>query len=166
MRLAAAVQKKIRSVNPDQPIDDVKTMWQVVSDNVGQPRFYTVLLAAFAAVALILAIAGLYGVLSYAVSQRGHEIGIRMALGASRRVVLAMVIRNGLVLTVIGIAVGLAAALALTRLLTSLLYEVKPTDPVTFVAVSLLLLAVALLACYIPARRAAKVDPMVALRYE
>jgi putative ABC transport system permease protein len=166
LRLAASVQKEIRSVNPDQPINDVKTMWQVVSDNVGQPRFYTVLLGAFAAVALILAVAGLYGVLSYAVSQRAHEIGIRMALGARPQDVLKMIVGQGLRLILIGVGAGILAALALTRVMASLLYGIRPTDPMTFVAVSIVLTGVALTACYIPARRAAKVDPMVAVRYE
>jgi putative ABC transport system permease protein len=166
MRLAAAVQKEVRSVNPDQPINDVKTMRQVVSDNVGQPRFYTLLLGAFAAIALILAVAGLYGVLSYAVSQRAHEIGIRMALGARPQDVLKMVVGQGLLLITLGVALGIAGAFALTHYLSSVLYEIRPTDPATFVTVSLVLMAVALLACYIPARRATKVDPMVALRYE
>ncbi len=166
MRLAATVQKEIRSVNPDQPINDVKTLWQVVSGNVGQPCFYTVLLGAFAAIALILAIAGLYGVLSYSVNQRHHEIGVRMALGACRGDILTMIMRQGLFLTLVGLVLGIIGAFALTRFLTSVLYATQPTDPTTFVVVSLTLIAVALLASYIPARRATKVDPIVALRYE
>ena len=141
-------------------------MEQRLADSLAGRRFSMLLLSLFAALALILAAVGIYGVMSYAVAQRTHEIGVRMALGANRSSVLAMVIKNGLVLTVSGIALGLAGASALTRLLASLLYDVKPTDPVTFGAVALLLVGVALLACYIPARRATKVVPMEALRYE
>jgi putative ABC transport system permease protein len=166
MALAATVQKEIRVLNPDQPISDLMTMREVVSANIAQPRFYTLLLGLFAATALVLAVAGLYGVLSYSVNQRLHEIGVRMALGACRSDVLRMIVRQGLFLTLVGLVLGIIGAFALTRFLTSVLYATQPTDPPTFIVVSLTLVAVALLASYIPARRATKVDPMVALRYE
>jgi len=137
-----------------------------VSSSIAQPRFRTLLLGLFGALAVALAAIGLYGVLAYTVTQRTHEIGIRMALGAQMRDVLSLIVRQGMTLAVAGVALGLMAALALTRVLSSMLYEVKPTDPITFGSVALLLTAVAFLACFIPARSAAKVDPMEALRYE
>jgi putative ABC transport system permease protein len=138
----------------------------VLWSSVAGPRFYTLLLTIFAAVALLLAMMGIYGVMSYAVSQRKHEIGIRLALGAQPRDVLKMVIRRGMALTLVGVVIGLSASYALTRYLEGYLYEVKPTDPVTFIGVAILLSAVALLACLIPALRATRVDPMVTLRHE
>jgi putative ABC transport system permease protein len=166
MNLLPAVQTQISAVFKDVPAFDVRTMEQWLADSLAGRRFSMVLLGLFAALALLLAAVGIYGVVSYAAAERTHEICIRMALGATRRSVLLLVIRNGLVLTAVGVAFGLAGALALTRLLESLLYDVKPTDPLTFGAVALLLMGVTLLACFIPARRATKVDPMVALRYE
>ena len=129
-------------------------------------RFPMILLGIFAALALVLACVGIYGTISHSVTQRVHEIGIRMALGAEKRDVVRLVLRGGMSMTMMGVSIGIAAAFALTRLLSSLLYGVKPTDPLTFITVSLILAAVALLACYIPARRATKVDPVVALRHE
>jgi ABC-type antimicrobial peptide transport system permease subunit len=131
-----------------------------------QPRFDAVLTGLFAVLGLLLAAIGLFGLVSYSVAQRTNEIGVRMALGAQKRDVVSMILRQGLRLLLVGLAIGITGALALTRFLSSLLYGVAPTDPVTFTAVSLILIVVALLACYIPARRAAKVDPMIALRYE
>jgi ABC-type antimicrobial peptide transport system permease subunit len=133
---------------------------------MARTSFTLVMLALAGGMALLLGIVGLYGVIAYSVSQRTREIGIRMALGAQKHDVLKLVVNRGMGLTVIGVGVGVASALALTRFLSNLLYGVKPTDPLTFIVVSLVLTAVALLACYIPAARASKVDPMVALRYE
>ncbi|HEX7174993.1 MAG TPA: ABC transporter permease [Pyrinomonadaceae bacterium] len=164
--LATAVRARVKELDPDQPVTNVRTMKEVVARSVWQPRLYAILFGVFAAVALVLASVGIYGVMSYAVSQRTHEIGIRMALGAQARDVLKMVLGQGLLLALIGIVIGLGAALALTRLMATLLYSVSASDPTTFAAIALLLMGVALLACYIPARRAMKVDPMVALRYE
>ena len=160
------VEKTIWNVDPDQPVTAVRTMDQWVSKEAASRRFVLQLIGVFALIAIALAAIGLYGVVSYWTRQRTHEIGIRMALGAEKRDALWMVIGQGLKLALIGVAIGIAGALALTRFLASLLYGVAPTDPITFFAVSLLLIAVALLACYIPARRAARVDPMVALRHE
>ncbi|HXJ93930.1 MAG TPA: ABC transporter permease [Terriglobia bacterium] len=150
----------------NQTIFDVRTMERVVSDSVAGRRFSMLLLGVFAGLALVLAAVGIYGVISYTVTQRTHEIGIRMALGAERSNVLTLVVEDGLRLLLIGVGVGLAAALGLTRLMSSMLYGVRPTDIATFATVSLLLAGVALLASYVPARRATKVDPMVALRCE
>jgi putative ABC transport system permease protein len=166
MSLTAGVTREIRSLDPELSIADLQTMEQVLWSSVAGPRFYTLLLTIFAAVALLLAMMGIYGVMSYAVSQRKHEIGIRLALGAQSRDVLKMVIRHGMTLTLIGVVIGLSASYALTRYLEGYLFEVKPTDPVTFIGVAILLSAVALLACLIPALRATRVDPMVTLRNE
>src|SRR6266849_312892 len=164
--LASAVQNAVRSLDKDLPVAHIRTMEQLLSESVEQPRFRTVLLEIFALIAVSLATVGIYGVLAYSVSQRRHEIGIRMSIGARRSDVLWLVVGQGMLLTFIGVAIGVTGAFVLTRFLSTLLYEVRPTDPATFVVVPLLLAGVALLACYIPARRAMRVDPMVALRYE
>jgi ABC-type antimicrobial peptide transport system permease subunit len=151
--------------NPDVPVE-LTTMEAMLSENVATPRFRTILFAVFAGLAVCLAMAGIYGVMAYAVAQRTHEIGIRMALGAQTSDVLRMVIRRGMTLTLIGVALGLAAAFALTRIMQNLLFNVSATDPVTFALVTLLLVGVAMIASYIPARRATKVDPLQALRHD
>ena len=160
------VRAALDSLDRDTVISDVHTMQQILDRAVSVPRYNAELFAVLGGLALMLAIAGVYGVISHAVSQRTHEIGVRMALGAQVPDVFRMIVREGLALAVIGIAVGTIAALGLTRLLQDLLYEVKPTDPVTFTGIAVLLIAVALAASYIPARRAMRVDPIVALRYE
>lgn len=164
--VASEVRRAVSEVDQNEPLSDFLTMEQRLSKSIAGPHFRTVLLASFAALALALAVAGIYGVTAFSVTQRTHEIGIRMALGADRGDALKMFVGQGLTLALIGVAIGVTGALALTRLLASLLYGVESTDPLTFVVVSLIVIAVALLACYIPARRAMKVDPMVALRYE
>jgi putative ABC transport system permease protein len=166
LRMASAVTGQVWAVDKDQPVHDVQAMDHVVDDSISQRRFNMLLLALFAATALVMAAVGIYGVLAYAVSRRTQEIGIRMALGAQTGDVLRLVGREGFVLALAGIGIGLVGALALTRLMSSLLFGVSPTDAATFAAVPALLAAVALAACYLPARRAARVDPTVALRYE
>ncbi|MGB8849847.1 MAG: ABC transporter permease [Candidatus Acidiferrales bacterium] len=164
-----AIKAAVYAAGRDQPVYRIQTMRKIAADSMSSQRFPMILLAAFAGLALLLASVGIYGVISYSVSQRVHEIGIRMALGAERRAIFSMVIGQGLRLVLIGLAIGAASALILTRLLTSfshLLYGVGGSDPITFASVSVLLIGVAAWACYVPARRATKVDPMVALRYE
>jgi putative ABC transport system permease protein len=164
--LVAAVKDQIWVVDKDQTIWAVRTMEEIVARWLAPRRFNLLLLGVFAALALALASVGIYGVISYAVSQRTHEIGVRLALGAQQRDILKLIVGQGLALTLGGVALGLLASLALTRWLESLLFDVSTTDPMTFAGVALLLTLVALLACYVPARRATKVDPLVTLRHE
>ncbi len=162
----AAMRQASAEMNSEQVLSNVETMSDLVSDTIAQPRFTTMLLGGFALIALLLAMIGVYGVISYSVQRRTNEIGIRMALGAERRSVFRLVLGEGMRLAVVGAAVGIVAALALTRLLVGMLYGVSAHDPLTYGAVALVLGAVAAVACWLPAWRATRVDPMVALRYE
>jgi putative ABC transport system permease protein len=166
LSLAAAVRAQIAALNKDQAVFNVRTMEQAVAQSIAPRRFSLFLLTVFALVALALASLGIYGLLSYAVAQRSREIGVRMALGANSGDVMKLVIGQGMKLVFIGVAIGLIASLALTRMMKTLLFGVSATDPVTFAVIALLLTFVALLACFIPARQATKVDPMIALRSE
>jgi putative ABC transport system permease protein len=166
LALTASVRAAVREVDRDQPIANIRSMDQILSSMAGEARFRTLLLGVFATVALFLSAIGIYGVIAYSVAQRTREIGIRIALGAQVRNVAVLVIGQGMKLAMIGVGVGIAGALAVTRVLSSLLFNISATDPLTFICVSTLLALVALLACYVPARRAMKVDPMVALRSE
>jgi putative ABC transport system permease protein len=161
-----AIKNQVYAVDKDQPMYKIRTMEQAVLESQSSPRFNLIVLGIFAAVALLLAAAGIYGVISYAVTQRTREIGIRMALGAERRDVLRLVIGQGTVLAIAGVAVGLGAAFALTRVMSTLLFGVSATDPTIFAGASAFLAAIAIIASYIPARRAMNVDPTVSLRYE
>jgi putative ABC transport system permease protein len=164
--LTAAIRERAGALDPHIPISRIVSMEQVVADVLWQPRFNLQLVGLFAGVALALAALGLYGVMSYSVALRTPEIGLRLALGAQPRDVVGLVVGHGMRIALAGVGLGLLAAAALTTLMTRLLFGVKPTDTLTFVAVAAVLAAVALLACWIPARRAARVDPTVALRYE
>jgi len=166
LSLVAEARAQLRAIDPAQPVYDIQTLDTLVSQSIAPRRFAMLLLATFAMVALLLGAIGIYGVISYGVSKRTHEIGIRMALGARRHDVLGLVVRRGMKLALIGVGAGLAGALAASRVLQSLLFEVQPFDPLVFLLVTLTLTAVALLACWLPARRASKVDPMEALRHE
>jgi ABC-type antimicrobial peptide transport system permease subunit len=161
-----SIRQKLLASSGDMIVYGSESEEEVVASSIASQRFSLILLGGFAGLALLLAGIGIYGVLSYLVGQRTREIGVRMALGAQRLDVLRMVLGDGARMTMVGAAIGLVAALALTRLMASMLFGVRPTDPVTFAAVAVLLCGIALFACYLPARRAAKVDPMVALRYE
>jgi ABC-type antimicrobial peptide transport system permease subunit len=164
--LARPVERAVRAVDPDQPVFDVRTMTQVVAGSVGDRRLYLGLIGTFAGLALLLAVAGIYGVIAYSVAQRTREFGIRLALGSGAGSVQQLVVWHGARLALGGLVIGIPAAVALTRLLAGLLYGVAPWDPLTFGAVALLLGAVSVVASYLPARRAARVDPIVAMRAE
>jgi putative ABC transport system permease protein len=164
--LAGSVRSSIQEVDRELPVFRVTTMEQMVADSMTQRRFSMTLLAVFAIVALVLASVGLYGVMSYSVTHRTNEIGIRMALGAKVTDVMAMVVGQGMKLSLVGVAIGLAGAFALTRVMSSLLFGVSATDPLTYAIVAFVLAGVSLVASYVPARRATKVDPIEALRYE
>jgi len=162
----ASVRSAIQSQNDQNVVSNVQTLNQVISDSLSERRFSMIVLGAFATVALLLASLGIYGVISYLVGQRTHELGIRVALGAGRNDIIRLVLSHGMKMAIAGVAVGLVAAFGLTRLMSTMLFGVKPTDPVTFGIIALVLMIVALLACYLPARRATKVDPLTALRSE
>jgi putative ABC transport system permease protein len=164
--LLASAREQLKAIDVDQPIYNIRSMNDIRSESVAPERLNLTLLSIFAAIALILAIVGIYGVMSYSVTQRTHEIGIRLAIGAQPRDVFRMILGHGMLLTLIGIGAGLLGAFGLTRLMATMLFGVKPTDPLTFAGVAVLLTAVALIACYIPGRRATKVDPVNSLRYE
>jgi putative ABC transport system permease protein len=166
LSLLSAVRNELQQLDPAQPMAGVATMDELLSGSLSRSRFTMLVLAVFAALALILASVGIYGVIAYSVTQRTQEFGVRMALGASRRDVLRLVLGQGTRLTLLGIGLGIVAALIVTRLMATLLYGISATDPLTFTSVALLLALVALAACYLPARRATRVDPIVALRYE
>jgi len=162
----AAIRGQVLELDPDQPVFEIKTMEQRLLSSVAVSRLIMLLLGAFAALATLLAAVGIYGVMAYTVSQRIHEIGVRVALGARAADVLKLVVGHGLKLVAASVVIGVAGALALTQVMNSLLFEVSATDPLTFVVIPLILAGVALLASYVPVRRATKVDPTVALRYE
>ncbi|HEU0253503.1 MAG TPA: FtsX-like permease family protein, partial [Pyrinomonadaceae bacterium] len=166
MALAKDIQRAVWQVAPDTGIFNVMPVTRLSENTVWQSRVWGLLFGIFSVIALVLATAGIYAVMAYFVTQRTREIGVRIALGAQWRDVLKLILTSGMSLVIIGLALGLAGALALTRLMTTLLFEVSPTDPITFVAVALCVIFATLLACYIPARRATKVDPLIALRYE
>jgi len=164
--LSSVVLAEIHKLDKNLPLPEAEPMTAVYSASIAARRFNTLLLSIFAGIATILAAIGIYGVISYLVTRRTHEIGVRMALGAEARNILALIVGRGLLLAVFGVTIGLAGALAVTRVLAKMLYGVTTTDPTTFVGVSALLIGIVLVACYVPARRAMRVDPMVALRYE
>jgi putative ABC transport system permease protein len=164
--IAPAIQREIRALDPNQPVSGVRTMNQVMSEWVARSRFNTLLLGLFAGLATLLSAVGIFGVMNYSVALRTRELGLRLAVGAQPRQVLLLVLKQGLALTIVGVVLGLAAAFALTRLLSGLLFGVAAVDVTTFSSISVLLVLVSLLACYLPARRAMRIDPLSALRYE
>lgn len=164
--LGASILKTVSDLDKDQPVFGLEPMGQLIELSLASQRFATMLLGIFAGIALILGSVGIYGVMAYLVTERTHEMGIRMALGATGNDVMSLVLKYGLRLAIAGLGLGLVASIALTRLLATLLFGVSPTDPATLTVVGLVLVGVAMLACYVPARRATRVDPMVALRYE
>jgi len=164
--LAGNVKAAVWAIDKDQPIYNLKTMDEIIAETKSTPRLTLVLLAMFSGLALLLATIGLYGVMSYVVTERTQEIGIRIALGAQAGAVLKLIVGQGMALALLGVCIGLAAAFGLTRLMSGLLYGVSATDPITFAVIPLLLALIALLACYLPARWATKVDPLTALRHE
>ena len=165
-QLAAAARQAVREIDPALPAFAMTPLRDVINDSVAQRRFSMLLLAAFAATALFLAAVGIYGVVAYSVSQRTREIGVRLAIGAERRDVLALVVGGGMKLAAVGVAIGLAGALGLTQLITTMLYNVTPFDPLSYAVTASVLLTIAAIACYVPARRAMNVDPLVAIREE
>jgi putative ABC transport system permease protein len=164
--LTDAARSEVYAVDPNLPVSKVRTLDDIVARSISQPRFYMLLLTIFAGVALVLAAIGIFGVLSYAVAQRTREIGIRMALGAQERTVIGLVVREAMMLVILGVVCGTLAALVVSQTMTRMLFSVTPTDPATFASVAMALLAVALFASYVPARRATRVDPIIALRTE
>jgi putative ABC transport system permease protein len=166
LAVVAAARSQVYAIDQNQSLTNIQTMEELLAGSISQRRFNLLLLGVFAGLALLLAGVGIYGVMSYMVAQRRHEIGVRMALGARAFDVLKLVIRQGMTLTLTGVVIGLITALGLTRLIKNLLFDVSTTDPLTFSMIAVLLVGVALLACYLPARRAARLDPMIALRAE
>jgi len=166
MSLASTIRGIVKDIDKDLPIAGISTMDKILYDSISDNRFNMLLISLFGTVAVVLAVVGVYGVMSYTVTQNTREIGIRMALGGQRRDVLRLMILHGLKLVVIGLALGIVGAFALTRLMMTLLYQVSSTDPTIFVSISVLLALVALIACYVPARRATRIDPMLALQHE
>jgi putative ABC transport system permease protein len=166
LSVLAGIKAQVHAVNPDQPVSQVRTMEQVLGESMAQRRFSLALIGIFAVLSVLLAAIGVAGVMAFLVAQRTQEMGIRMALGAQRADVFGLVLRQGMRMTFLGMLIGLAGAFGLTRLLSGMLYGVKPGDPLTFALVSAFLIVVALVACWLPARSATRVDPMVALRYE